>query len=138
MNDTHDLLRTPLPQNAGFAHGYTNQASQPLGPPITPSAPSVRATMSMDELARAQAQIAAVVEERDQLRNHLQNETTEHNRTKDRVTLVQNELEKAQADRDTWMRVATKFATLVASIHDLSLKAKAIADGVDETTGKEK
>lgn len=82
--------------------------------------------MSLDDLAKAQAQIEATVKERDTLALGLQSEILAHNRTKDRLQLVQVELEKAQADAKMYMRLSTKFATLVSNIHMLSAEAKKI------------
>lgn len=114
---------TPLPDHQGYVDPARNRGLGSIS-----SGPSVRTTMSMDELAKAQAQIAAVVKERDDLLQGLSLSITDHNRTKDRLQLVQNELEKAQADAKMWQRVATKFATLISAIHMLSKEAKAVAD----------
>lgn len=80
--------------------------------------------MSLDDLAKAQTQIEATVKERDALRVLLEKEQYDHNRTKDRLQLLNVELEKWQADAKMYMRLATKFATKVADIHTLAAKAK--------------
>lgn len=111
---------TPLPDHVGIrpAPDIVDQRRE------TDFGPKVRATMSLDDLAKAQVQIEATVKERDALRALYEKERHDHNRTKDRLQLLNVELEKWQADAKMYMRLATKFATKVADIHTLASKAK--------------
>jgi hypothetical protein len=106
---------TKLPPHSGLEAGNTEAR---LGPKVT------LAPMSLTELANAQAQIEACVRERDELRKQLNEEVKEHNRTSDRLQLIQTELEKAQDDMKLYMRTATAFAERIRAIGILSDGAK--------------
>lgn len=83
-------------------------------------------TMSLEELSTALVSIRSITEERDRLRMLLHQTQIERDRNADRVQLIQNELEKAQADRDMFMRSAAKWAERVMIIASMAEEAKKI------------
>lgn len=93
-----------------------------------PRSPLITSPMSTEELATALTKVQQLARDRDQMKSAYDGEVAAHLRTKDRLTLVQNELEKAQDARDLFMRMAANYSALIGAIHDMSVKAKSAAD----------
>lgn len=79
--------------------------------------------MSVEELAAATMRIAGLAEEREKLKRLLAVSENDRNRALDRVQLIQVQLEKAEHDRDMYMRAAAKWAERVLVIASLAQEA---------------
>lgn len=79
--------------------------------------------MSVEELAAATMRIAGLAEEREKLKRLLAVSENDRNRALDRVQLIQVQLEKAEQDRDMYMRAAAKWAERVLVIASLAQEA---------------
>lgn len=104
--------------------------------------PIITTPLTTEELATALARIQQISRERDDFASRLSTEQSAHHRTKDRLQLVQNQLEKTEEARDMFMRTAAAYAELINNIGLLADKAKeavraAIHDGLLKGETKE-